>query len=110
VVGTPTAHDAAALAAVNAHARVGLIFPLGKGRAAASGQFREASAAALENAQTTVLLGDTIVLAPTFSVLEQAMWGINTVIAREAFSLARKSGVNLQLLYSALREGAAGSR
>lgn len=99
---------------MNPQSHIGLVFPLHKGgdgahRAAASGSFSDAALEALDVAKIT-FLGDKPHFASAFHVLEQAMWGTNTMIAREAFLFARQNGINLSLLFGALANGAAGSQ
>lgn len=100
--------------AVNPQTRLGLVVPLDEGaegrpRAAASGFFSGSAHEVLDQAGITYL-GEEVHLAATFHVIEQAMWANNAMIAGEAFKLAKENGVNLQLLYHALANGAAGSQ
>ncbi|BEI82908.1 hypothetical protein CcaverHIS002_0307760 [Cutaneotrichosporon cavernicola] len=62
------------------------------------------------DASEVVYLGPKVSSAAAFKVIEEAMWGTNTMIARETYMLAAKNGVDLNLLYGALANGAAGSQ
>lgn len=117
ILGTPcpSIESITSLALQNPQSQIGLLVPLPPGpdgdktlRAAASGFFSPSSVALLQDS-AAVYLGDRLYLAAAFHVLEQAMWGTNMMIAREAFALAHKNGVDLNLLYNALGNGAAGS-
>lgn len=117
------------VAAANPQTAIGLVVPLKPGReeahrAAVSGVFSEAARDALEK-NGVVNLGTKVSLAAAYKVVEEAMWGVNTMIARcvcvqagreegadgsETYMLARKNGIDLNLLFHALAGGAAGSQ
>ncbi|GMK53792.1 hypothetical protein CspeluHIS016_0103780 [Cutaneotrichosporon spelunceum] len=114
LVGTPRIKAIAHIAAANPQTGIGLIVPLKRGReeehrAAVSGVFSE-TAHKIVDASGVVYLGPKVAAAAQFKVVEEAMWGANTMIARETYMLAVKNGVDLNLLYGALANGAAGSQ
>lgn len=90
LVGTPSVEAIAHVAAANPQTGIGLIVPLSAGgdekaRCAASGVFSEAARNLIE-AGGVVYLGHKVSSAAAFKVLEDAMWGTNTMIARCAGS------------------------
>ncbi|BEJ13884.1 hypothetical protein CspHIS471_0310580 [Cutaneotrichosporon sp. HIS471] len=114
LVGTPNVEVIAHIAAANPQTGIGLIVPLKAGgeeehRAAVSGVFSEIAHKVVD-ASEVVYLGPKVSSAAAFKVIEETMWGINTMIARETYMLAAKNGVDLNLLYGALANGAAGSQ
>lgn len=86
LVGAPSVEAITHVAAANPQTAIGLIVPLKSGgedkhRAAASGVFSEAARNLLEKSKV-VSLGSKVSSAAAFKVLEEAMWGTNTMIAR----------------------------
>lgn len=56
-----------------------------------------------------IFLGEDQTLAPAYAVVEGALTALNTAVAREAYTLAAKGGLELRTLADALGSGAGGS-
>lgn len=103
IAGSPAVQQVRHIRAANPQTRLGVVelLPSAGVRAVASGQFSQPL-------PDGIFLGEDPTLAPAYAIVEGALTALNTAVAREAYTLAATSGLDMRTLTEALGSGAGG--